>query len=130
MKKIDTKSLIEAGRSGKSDMTVIRKQLFSTPTQKKLDDREPEERMADEFEKLSLAIQSMNKAQSEQFVALLQSLITSIKRIEIINNKPQDKSPVKVEVIDKKKEWIVEVDATRNEKGLIEYPYNIKIKSV
>ena len=130
MKKIDTKSLIEAGRSGKSDMTVIRKQLFSTPTQKKLDDREPEERMADEFEKLSVAIQSMNKAQSEQFVALLQSLITSIKRIEIISNKPQDKSPVKVEVIEKKKEWIVEVDATRNEKGLIEYPYNIKIKSV
>jgi len=132
MKPIEKKLLFQAGRSGNADISAIREKLYHAPLSKKpkVDDREPEERMADEFEKLSLAIQSMNKAQSDRFLSLMQSMIESIKKMESIGNKPQDRFPVKVDVVEKKKEWIIEVDATRDERGLVEYPYNIRIRNI
>ena len=69
--------------------------------------------MADEFEGLAESIRLMNKAQSEQFNRLLQSLLSSVEKLK------DGKS--------NSGKWEIEVDAKRDHRGLLEYPYKIKI---
>jgi len=125
MKPIDKKSLIQAARSGKADISQVRNALTAI---KKIDidDRENDERLADEFEKLSKTMLAMSKEQANQFMLVLKTMTEAISKLSDAKTSAPD--TIKMDVIDKKKEWDIEVSAKRDNRGLIIFPYNIKVK--
>lgn len=134
MKSIDEKSLIEAQKNGLAFDIDAALMSYINP---EIDDREPDERMADELEKINMALgtfnvseelnktiaslNTMNKEQIEKLSVILRTLISAIERIgEIKVSMPEQTQP----------KWDIQVDAKRDSNGLIQFPYNISVKRI